>query len=258
MGVLKVWDGTAWQNISASGDGTVAYVGPEAPPGTPDAGDMWWDTDETAPSVTVPLGVVNGGTGATSPATARTSLAVPSIGSSILTAGAPTTGTWARGDQYLDSNNVVWTCVTAGTPGTWTAPPGTELTYGEITSTVSITATTEAASDTIITAPATVFDGVARVNIEFGVGTYAPPATAGAACRIILFQDGVAIGWIASVNGAASALGLTIYAKRRMTPTVGSHIYSVRGFVSSGTGTVYVGPGGSNNNMPGYIRITRA
>lgn len=95
------------------------WVQPGAPT-APDSGELWWDTDDTSAGITTPLGVTDGGTGATSPATARASLAVPSIGNSTTVAGAPTAGTWARGDQYLDSANVVWTCVTAGTPGVWT------------------------------------------------------------------------------------------------------------------------------------------
>jgi hypothetical protein len=33
--------------------------------------------------------------------------------------GAPTAGTYAEGHIVCDSNNVYWTCVSAGTPGTW-------------------------------------------------------------------------------------------------------------------------------------------
>lgn len=34
-------------------------------------------------------------------------------------AGAPTSGTWAKGQVITDSNAVVWVCTAAGTPGTW-------------------------------------------------------------------------------------------------------------------------------------------
>ena len=33
--------------------------------------------------------------------------------------GAPTTGTFSKGDMIIDTNGIVWVCVTAGTPGTW-------------------------------------------------------------------------------------------------------------------------------------------
>jgi hypothetical protein len=35
------------------------------------------------------------------------------------TGGAPTSGTFAKGDYIVDQNGIMWICVTAGTPGTW-------------------------------------------------------------------------------------------------------------------------------------------
>jgi len=35
------------------------------------------------------------------------------------TAGAPTTGTYVVGQFWTDSNNTLWVCTAAGTPGTW-------------------------------------------------------------------------------------------------------------------------------------------
>jgi hypothetical protein len=37
------------------------------------------------------------------------------------TSGAPASGTFAVGDFVLDQTGVVWVCVTAGSPGTWTS-----------------------------------------------------------------------------------------------------------------------------------------
>lgn len=34
-------------------------------------------------------------------------------------AGAPTSGSYATGTGYLDSNDVLWVCTASGTPGTW-------------------------------------------------------------------------------------------------------------------------------------------
>lgn len=119
MGALKVWDGSAWQNVAGQGrPGSNVFVGPSTPPGTPTSGDMWYDTDEVA-GLVLPLTLANGGTGGVSAPTARTSLATPFIGNSTTAAGAPTSGTFAKGDQWLDSANVLWVCVTSGTPGTW-------------------------------------------------------------------------------------------------------------------------------------------
>jgi hypothetical protein len=42
------------------------------------------------------------------------------VGSTPLaTSGAPTSGTYSEGHLICDLDNVYWTCVTAGTPGTW-------------------------------------------------------------------------------------------------------------------------------------------
>jgi hypothetical protein len=35
------------------------------------------------------------------------------------TVGAPTTGAWLVGQEYYDTNGVVWFCTVSGTPGTW-------------------------------------------------------------------------------------------------------------------------------------------
>lgn len=115
MKAERIYDGATWVTVA-----DITYVNPSAPAGTPNSGDLWWDSDDAAPGITTPLGVTDGGTGATSPGTARASLAVPGMGNSTTTAGAPTAGTWARGDQWLDSANVIWLCITAGTPGVWT------------------------------------------------------------------------------------------------------------------------------------------
>jgi hypothetical protein len=53
----------------------------------------------------------------------RLGLAVTPRGSIQLpyraTAGAPTSGTWSSGEIILDSNAVMYVCVSSGTPGTW-------------------------------------------------------------------------------------------------------------------------------------------
>lgn len=127
MSVLKVWDGTQWVTTGGGGGGSAVYVSPSAPPGTPKVGDEWFDTDEPSP-LTLPINVSDGGTGGQTAAVARTNLAVPSIGNSTSTAGAPTTGTWNRGDLYLDAATVLWLCTTGGTPGTWTTYAGSNPT----------------------------------------------------------------------------------------------------------------------------------
>lgn len=48
----------------------------------------------------------------------------------LAASGAPTGGTWRVGDWIIDQNGTVWACVTAGTPGTWSA--GARPTYSNL------------------------------------------------------------------------------------------------------------------------------
>jgi hypothetical protein len=59
--------------------------------------------------------------------------------------GAPTTGTWLKGDFVIDSTGQVQICTVAGSPGTWAAAgstPTNELGYSSLTSTLNSTAVT--------------------------------------------------------------------------------------------------------------------
>lgn len=117
---MKVWDGVAWQVTSmpiATGK-SQAWVSPDPPPGTPVVGDQWYDTDDYT-AFTLPVPVQNGGTGGITTQAARTNLSVPRLDNTAVVVGPPAGGTYVRGDQWLDSANVLWTCTVAGSPGTW-------------------------------------------------------------------------------------------------------------------------------------------
>lgn len=136
-------------------------------------------------------------------------------------------------------------------------PPGYEYAYNEFTGNVSVTATTEGAANTIVTASAVTFDGSTTVMIEF----FSPLADTGlstAAITLVLFEDGVAVGQIAVEYGSGGAeLQAPIRVARRRTPASGSRTYSVRAFMNVGTGSVHAGAGGAGVAVPGYIRITK-
>jgi hypothetical protein len=77
MTTMKVFDGTAWQTASLpAGTNATTFVGPEAPPGPLKLGDLWYDTDDVS-TLALPMSIVNGGTGVSTAAAARTSLAMP-------------------------------------------------------------------------------------------------------------------------------------------------------------------------------------
>lgn len=142
----------------------------------------------------------------------------------------------------------------------WALPPGYEYDYVEKTSSTNLTATTEATANTIVTANAVTFDG-SPVIVEFF--TYDVRTDTTAASRIatiFLYMDGSSIGFWAtiknSVNGIEQRWSGTL--RRRLSPSAGSHTFSVRGTTNAGTAVCDAGAGGSGVVLPTYIRITKA
>jgi hypothetical protein len=134
-----------------------------------------------------------------------------------------------------------------------------ELAYAEFTSAVSLTATSETTAQTAVTAPPITVDGATVILVECFVAFVRPDG--GAANRSValwLYQDGASIGELAQVLvPVAGLMDVPVRAARRLTPSAGSHTYSLRGHTSAGTGTLFAGPGGLGQQSPGYIRITR-
>lgn len=302
MGALKVWDGFVWQTI---GDNADVYVNASAPPGPLTSGDLWWDTDETTGSLTtLPIGIPDGGTGGTSAPAARSSLSVPFVGNSssvaggpttgtyargdhwldvnnrlwvcsvagspgtwvlvpgggnsTSTAGAPATGTWTRGDLWVDSSNVTWTCVTSGTPGTWVPPTGYEYAFNQSTTQVNLTSTNPASPHLIIEGTSRSYDGT-PILVEFYAGTVQAPSANGQATVVSLWDASTDLGMIGELWNVAN-FGVTMCARRKITPSAGTHNYRIQAWVNAGTGgVVYAGSGGAGATQPPtYIRVTKA
>jgi hypothetical protein len=263
MGALKVWDGTAWQTLANQGrPGSNAFVGVSAPPGTPTAGDLWFDTDETLGGISLPMAIASGGTGTTTAAGARSNFSTPFAGSSASVAGAPTTGTYVRGDTWMDTNNVLWACTAAGTPGTWRSMnQGEELAYDQITVNVGITTTSAAGSNLVVGGTTRTYDGN-PVIIEFFSDCVQAPSSVSLAAFIQLLDGSTDLGIIGEVyNGTATTgMAASVFARRRITPTPGTHNYRIGGYMSGGANAiVFAGPGtGTGLHMPAYLRVTRA
>lgn len=146
--------------------------------------------------------------------------------------------------------------------GGWTVPSGGgsggELTYDQWTTTVNITATTEATANTIVTASAYTFDGATVALIEFFCPFVTTSATANQVVRLWLYEDGSSIGELARVRGYTTAASFqhTVTASRHMTPSAASHTYSIRGSNTiAGTSSASADTGGAGLLVPGYIRI---
>lgn len=145
------------------------------------------------------------------------------------------------------------------TPLVYSYPPGYEFDYVEKTSDTSVTATTEAGADTVVTAAAVSYDGSTRICIEFYSQNVVPKAAAGDSILIYLFDGSSSIGRIAWVSSqAANNQRVPVLTRRFLTPSNASHTYSIRASVSAATGTVGGGSGGAAGAMPAYIRQTKA
>lgn len=144
-------------------------------------------------------------------------------------------------------------------PSDWNASHVIELDYVEGSDT-SITATSEGAATTIITSSSLSYDGSTPVIIEYFTPELQLSVTTTTALILALFEDGSSIGWIevyllsATLQQRQSAIF-----RRRLTPSSGSHTYSIRGWLtaSGAAASSGGGAGGSGNRMPAYIRITK-
>jgi len=146
-----------------------------------------------------------------------------------------------------------------GSANAYAYPPGYEIDYVQVTSSVNITATSEATADTAVTGSAIAYDGSTVVMIEFYCASFTPDAgAAGRYLQVWLYDGSGSIGEIGFVQTpAAAAMYGTLLGRRRLTPSAATHTYSIRGSVNAGTGTLACGTGGSGTILPMYIRITK-
>jgi hypothetical protein len=140
---------------------------------------------------------------------------------------------------------------------TWALPTGYEFDYVAITSTVNITATTEATANTVVTGNAVTYNGTDIVMVEFFT-PYQQQPTSQSNMFLVLYDGSSSIGEMSLVTfSTGSTFRVPVFAARRITPSNASHTYSVRGYVSGGTGVVGAGAGGNAADAPAFIRITK-
>lgn len=139
-------------------------------------------------------------------------------------------------------------------------PVGGELGYTQFTASVTLSGLEGTPTD-IVAAPSVAFDGTA-VIVEFFCVQVSVPAAGGAIVGISLWDTTAAadLGRIAQVNTFGTAAGgVSVLARRKITPAAGARIYTVRGWqAGAGNGTALAGAGGAGVALPGYIRITKA
>lgn len=128
--------------------------------------------------------------------------------------------------------------------------------YVQATADVTISATTAATANTIITANAFTPDGTSVYRIEFGATEVT--LTAASSCIFHLYDGSTNLGRLATVNqGAASALSVPVYASREFAPSNASHTYSIRAHRVTVNATVQGGVGGADVDFPIWMRITK-
>jgi hypothetical protein len=179
---------------------------------------------------------------------------------------------WAAGTTYVDGDIVVKDGVAylcAGGPTSvapdiapWggavaNRPPG-ELAYAEFTAPVTISATTLAAAQTVVTAPPVTVDGVTPLLVEFSCPYMLSPTAN--SLDAYLFMDGVSLGVIARNFPSGGTTNFPVRAARRLTPAAGARTFSVRGVGGAGGGQFYAGVGDASQGtfLPSFIRVTQA
>ncbi len=136
--------------------------------------------------------------------------------------------------------------------------PGQEIGYTQITTTASVTSTTESSGSSVLAPGALAFDG-GPVIVTFE-GLVSSPSTATDYIILSLFEASTQITRLLEVKSASNTSeNIQITAQYRFTPTAGLHTYTVTGFVSANNGTpgVIAGSGGTNGFAPAFIRFTK-
>jgi len=95
--------------------------------------------------------------------------------------------------------------------------------------------------------------------VEFFTSGVVPPVAANAQLVVNLWDVNTDLGFFAqTMNPAAGTMVAPVHAFRRIVPTIGSHNYNLRGWVSSGSGSIRGGTGGPGAFLPGFLRVTKA
>ncbi len=141
--------------------------------------------------------------------------------------------------------------------------PGYELDYIERTSNLTITGTSAGSPSTAINGSSLSYSGTTRIKIEaFFVLAETAANTADNGIIIGLIEDATLLGPLSYnewVRASAGFGGAPQYGVRYLTPTAGTHSFTVVAWKSAAvTSILYCGTGTSGAYMPGFLRITVA
>jgi hypothetical protein len=138
--------------------------------------------------------------------------------------GAPTTGTHAAGEVFVDSTGTIWSCITAGTPGVWVyAGAGVELAKADLATAFALSSAT-IADVTGLSVTFTVPSQNFMVDYAWNKLTLSASTAWGYFQVTDSANTELAVGFWGSIGGQSVAPSGLI---RADLPTIGTEAYSV-------------------------------
>ena len=133
-----------------------------------------------------------------------------------------------------------------------------EIAYAEITSPVTVSATTAASANDVVSSGAVSYVA-ARIKIEFFAPYITVAGSAGSFTVISLWDDTTDLGLINTVGhgNGTQAMQLGVYIAVYLTPSAGSHTYQIKSWRVTANGSIETGTNNITTDMPAYIRISR-
>jgi len=185
-------------------------------------------------------------------------------------------GDWAAG-TYQDGDVVVkdgiaYLCVGGPTTvapdvtpwgGAVANRPAGELAYAEYAGgVITVTPSTDATGQTILTLPAITSDGVTPVIVEFHCPRATPASVAGGLVVVSLWEGATQIGRIAVAGSPAANVAIVpMHGHYRFTPAAGTHTYVFKAHQGGGNATLQGDAGGAvagSNHVPIHGRVQQA
>jgi hypothetical protein len=139
----------------------------------------------------------------------------------------------------------------------WAAVTG-EISYNQITASVTINTAVAAGANLLIADTARTYDG-SPILIEFFAPVVNTPSIANGNIYFNLYDGATDLGWFGTLGATAPIIQAAVNIRRRLVPVAGSHTYRVGAYSTTGTGGVVVaGAGGPSAFPPAFLRIIRA